>query len=67
MEVSGQLHSLAYLDTRKEPPIPIQMGDWVIPRAGLDAVEKEEFPALAESSSPYPVAILSYFDSFFFM
>jgi hypothetical protein len=37
IEVRGQLHVLAAL-----PPVPIGIGDWVGPRAGVDAVAKRK-------------------------
>jgi hypothetical protein len=36
MAVSGQLHATAALTLRK-PPVAHWIGDWVGPRAGLDA------------------------------
>jgi len=36
MEVSGQLHA----------PVPIALGSWVGPRAGLDVVVKRENPII---------------------
>jgi len=39
MGVSGQLHVPAALTPAKEPPVPIHwIGDWVEPKARLDAV-----------------------------
>jgi hypothetical protein len=37
MEMSGQFHTLAALQPRKEPTVL-----WAGPRAGLDAVEKRK-------------------------
>jgi hypothetical protein len=42
MEVCGQLHAQAALPPGKEPLVPIEYGDWVGPRAVLDAVVKRK-------------------------
>jgi hypothetical protein len=47
MEVSGQLHAPAAL-----PPVPIGAGDWVGPRAGLDAVAKRKFLGPCREPNP---------------
>jgi hypothetical protein len=44
--VSAQSHALAALPPGKEPPVPIGLGGWVDPRAGLDDVEKGKFLTL---------------------
>jgi hypothetical protein len=38
-----QLHAPAALHPEKEPRVPIVIGGWVGPRAGLDDVEKRKF------------------------
>jgi hypothetical protein len=48
MKVSGQLHATAALPLRKQSACADSIGDWVGPRAGLDAMEKRE------TSYPYP-------------
>jgi hypothetical protein len=48
MEVSGQLHTPAALPLEKFPsPVTNWIGDWVGPRAVLDAVEKRKILAVA--------------------
>jgi hypothetical protein len=42
MEATVQLHALAALPPRKEPPVTHWIGGSVGPRAGLDAVEKKK-------------------------
>jgi len=37
MELSGQLHDLAALPSRKEPPFTHWIGGWVGHTSGLDA------------------------------
>jgi hypothetical protein len=61
--VSGQLHASAALPPRKKTPGTHSTGDWVDPRAGLDAVEKTLLslpriePRLLDSPARSPVAI----------
>jgi len=40
MQVSGQLHTPATLSLGYETMVPIQIGDWVGPKASLDEVAK---------------------------
>jgi hypothetical protein len=54
MEVTLQLHAFATLPPGKEPPVPT--GDWVGPRASLDAVEKREILSLSRIQ-PYSMVI----------
>jgi len=58
MEVGGQLHAPAALPPDKSPGTrPI--GDWVGPRAGLDAVAKKNNPSPCRESHPdRPIRIL---------
>jgi hypothetical protein len=42
--VSGQLHAPTALPPGKDPP-PVSIG-WVVPRAGLDDLEKRKFLTL---------------------
>jgi len=66
MEVSGQFHTPAALLLRERAPVTHWIGGWVGPRAGLDALVRDEFPTTCRywnhrSSSPYPSAVpLSY-------
>jgi hypothetical protein len=47
MEVTGQLHAQATLPPRNEPLVPIGLGGWVGPRAGLNTVVKRNFQPLS--------------------
>jgi hypothetical protein len=38
MEMTGQLYALAAYPPGKEPLVPISVGGWVGPKAGVDAV-----------------------------
>jgi len=63
MEVGGQLHTPSALAAGKEPGTH-WIGDWVGPRAGLDAMQNGKFPSLLwvielPSSSLLPVPILT--------
>jgi hypothetical protein len=50
MEMSGQLHAVAYLPPRKRDPRSTHwIGGWVSPRADLDAVAKRKNPFTALS------------------
>jgi hypothetical protein len=46
LDGSGELH-----EPGKEPPVPHFMG-WVVPRAGLDAMEKRTIPASTKNRTP---------------
>jgi hypothetical protein len=41
--MSGQLHAPAALPPGKQPPNTHWIGGWVVPRTGLDDVEKRKF------------------------
>jgi hypothetical protein len=43
--MSGQLPAPAALPSEKEPPVPIGLGGWVGPRAGLDDTEVKFLPS----------------------
>jgi hypothetical protein len=45
MEVNGQLRAPAALPSGKDPPGTHWIGDWVGPRAVLDAVVKRKIPS----------------------
>jgi hypothetical protein len=53
MEVSGQLHALAATPKERAPGIHC-IGGWVGPRAVLDVVVKEKFPAPAGNRTLEP-------------
>jgi hypothetical protein len=52
MEVRGQLHPPAASPPGKEPLVPHWIGDWVGPRAVLDAVVKRKIPNSRRESNP---------------
>jgi hypothetical protein len=52
MEVSGQLHASATLSPEESAPGTYWIGDWVGPRAGLDAVEKRKISCLCQEWNP---------------
>jgi hypothetical protein len=56
MKVSGQLHAPAFLPPGKEPHGTHWIGNWVNPRAVLDAVVKRKIPSpLQESNLRTPI------------
>jgi hypothetical protein len=52
MEVIGQLHDPAALPSGKIGSDTHWIGDWVSPRAGLDAVKRRNIPAPAGNRTP---------------
>jgi hypothetical protein len=52
MEVSDQPHASAAFSPGKEPPVPIVIGVWVGPRAGLYTVSKRKIPIPHQDSNP---------------
>jgi hypothetical protein len=57
MEVSGQLHAPAALPPGINSPGTYYIGDWVEPKAGLDAVdERKSCPAASRTPAFQPVA-----------
>jgi hypothetical protein len=52
MEVSGQLHVPAALPRGERAPGTHWIGDWVGPRAVLDAEEKRKIPSPHRESNP---------------
>jgi hypothetical protein len=52
MKVSGQLHDQAAYPIGKEPPSTYWVGDWVGPKAVLDAVEYRNISCPYRESNP---------------
>jgi hypothetical protein len=52
MEVSGQLHAPAALPPGKEPSGTHLIGDWVDPRAGVNALATRKILCLCRKSNP---------------
>jgi hypothetical protein len=52
MAVSGQLHAPAALPPRERAPVTHWIGNWVGPRAVLDAVVKRKIPSSRREWNP---------------
>jgi hypothetical protein len=60
--IVGQLDSLAALVSEREPLVPVEIGDWVGPRAGIDAAAWFVIQPIAKSLYPlrYPGSYMGH-------
>jgi hypothetical protein len=61
MEVDGQIHAPSALFPGKEPPPPSThlIGDWMGPKAGLDAMDKTKSLLLLREMNSEPSVVHS--------